>query len=153
MSSLLRRLRALWKRPAVETPPVRVSPPLPAPPAVPPPARLPAHDSAHAFGHAQFVNDELVYTVLRTCHDPEIPLNIVDLGLIYGVRVDDDRVEVTMTLTTPGCGMGGQISRDAEERILALPGIREAKVEIVWDPPWTPERISPDGRKTLGLPE
>lgn len=153
MPSLLRRLRALWKKPATETPPVRVSPTRPAPPAVPLRASLPAHDPTHALGHAQFVNDELVYTVLRTCHDPEIPLNIVDLGLIYGVRVDDDRVEVTMTLTTQGCGMGGQISRDAEEKILALPGIREAKVEIVWDPPWTPERISPDGRKTLGLPE
>ncbi len=82
MPSLLRRLRALWKKPATETPPVPVPPPLPAHPAVPPPARFPAHDPTHAFGHAQFVNDELVYTVLRTCHDPEIPLNIVDLGLI-----------------------------------------------------------------------
>lgn len=152
MPSLLRRLSALWKKPQTETP-VRVSPSLPERPAVPPRSSLAEPDHAQAFGHAQFVNDELVYTVLRTCHDPEIPLNIVDLGLIYGVRVKDDRVEVTMTLTTQGCGMGGHISRDAEEKILALPGIREAKVEIVWDPPWTPERISADGRKTLGLPE
>jgi metal-sulfur cluster biosynthetic enzyme len=95
----------------------------------------------------------LIYTVLRTCNDPEIPLNIVDLGLIYGVRIENDRVAVQMTLTTQGCGMGGHISQDAEEKILALPGVQDAKVEIVWDPPWTPEKISPEGRKTLGLPE
>lgn len=105
------------------------------------------------FAHVQFLNEELIYTVLRTCHDPEIPLNIVDLGLIYGVQIDEDKVNVTMTLTTQGCGMGGYISQDAREKILSLPGVSEAKVDIVWEPAWTPERISPEGRKTLGLPD
>jgi metal-sulfur cluster biosynthetic enzyme len=101
----------------------------------------------------QFLNEELIYTALRTCYDPEIPLNIVDLGLIYDVRIAGECVDVKMTLTTQGCGMGGYISREAEEKILSLPGVGEAKVEIVWDPPWTPEMISREGRKTLGLPE
>jgi metal-sulfur cluster biosynthetic enzyme len=79
-------------------------------------------------------------------------LNIVDLGLIYGVQIEGERVAVKMTLTTQGCGMGGYISRDAEEKILSLPGVQEARVELVWDPPWTPEMISPEGRTTLGLP-
>ena len=152
MPSLFQRLSSWWKKP---------QPAAPAP--TPPPARAATNtvtvtsseeaQSKPTFGHAQFLNEELIYTVLRTCHDPEIPLNIVDLGLIYGVQIDNDRVNVTMTLTTQGCGMGGYISRDAQEKILSLPGVSEATVEVVWEPPWTPERISPVGRKTLGLPD
>jgi metal-sulfur cluster biosynthetic enzyme len=104
-------------------------------------------------GQLQFLNEELIYTVLRTCYDPEMPVNIVDLGLVYGVRIDGERIAVKMTLTTQGCGMGGHISRDAEEKLLSLPGVQDAKVEVVWDPPWTPEMISPEGRRALGLPE
>jgi len=96
---------------------------------------------------------EEVYEVLRACYDPEIPLNIVDLGLVYEVSVRDEEVNVKVTLTAPGCGMGGMIATDAEEKILELPGVKEAKVELVWDPPWNPSLISPDGRKVLGLPE
>jgi metal-sulfur cluster biosynthetic enzyme len=99
------------------------------------------------------LDEELVYTALRKCHDPEIPVNIVDLGLVYDVRVAEDRVNVKMTLTTQGCGMGGYIAGEAEEQIRALPGVREAKVELVWDPPWDPSMISPAGRRVLGLPE
>jgi metal-sulfur cluster biosynthetic enzyme len=94
-----------------------------------------------------------VYAALRTCYDPEIPTNIVDLGLVYDVNVDDEKVNVKMTLTAPGCGMGGMIAADAEQKILELSGVKEAKVELVWDPPWDPSMISPEGRKILGLPE
>lgn len=96
---------------------------------------------------------EEVYEVLRACYDPEIPTNIVDLGLVYDVSVHDEKVDVKMTLTAPGCGMGGMIAADAEQRILELPGVKEARVELVWDPPWNPSMISPEGRKALGLPE
>lgn len=96
---------------------------------------------------------EEAYEVLRTCYDPEIPVNIVDLGLVYDVSIHDEAVNVKMTLTAPGCGMGGMISMDAEEKLLELPGVKEARVELVWDPPWNPSMISPEGRKILGIAE
>ena len=96
---------------------------------------------------------EEVYDTLRTCYDPEIPVNIVDLGLVYEVQVADHKIDVKMTLTARGCGMGGYIASEAEEKLLELPGVAEAKVELVWDPPWDPRMISPAGRKILGLPE
>jgi metal-sulfur cluster biosynthetic enzyme len=96
---------------------------------------------------------EEVYEVLRTCYDPEIPVNIVDLGLVYGVHIAAQKVDVTMTLTARGCGMGGYIASEAEQKLLELPGVEEAKVELVWDPPWEPSMISPEARKMLGMPE
>jgi metal-sulfur cluster biosynthetic enzyme len=153
MPSLFQRLSSLWKKPQPAAP-VRTPPP--SPPARAMTNTVTSSEKAQPepiFGHVQFLNEELIYTVLRTCNDPEIPLNIVDLGLIYGVQIDNDRVNVTMTLTTQGCGMGSYIARDAQEKLLSLPGVSEAAVEIVWEPPWTPERISPEGRKTLGLPD
>src|ERR1700683_2207202 len=95
--------------------------------------------------------EELVWAQLRQCFDPEIPLNIVDLGLVYGVSVHDGQANVKMTLTSPGCHLGGQIAGNVQERLLALDAIQEANVELVWDPPWHQSMISPDGRKTLGL--
>ena len=96
-----------------------------------------------------------VWTVLRTCYDPEIPVNIVDLGLVYDMRIapegETSRVDVKMTLTAQGCGMGGSIAADARHKILALPGVADAAVDIVWDPPWTPQMISPEGRERLGM--
>lgn len=102
------------------------------------------------------VTEDTVWEALRGCFDPEIPVNIVDLGLIYDLRLDalaDGRqsVEVRMTLTAPGCGMGPTIARDAQRRIEALPGIGQASVNIVWDPQWTPHMISPAGRAQMGL--
>ena len=97
--------------------------------------------------------EEEVYEVLRTCYDPEIPVNIVDLGLVYDVQVAEQKVDVKMTLTARGCGMGGYIASEAEQKLLELPGIDEAKVEIVWEPPWEPSMISPEARKMLGMPE
>src|SRR5213594_4696395 len=96
-----------------------------------------------------------VWQALKTCYDPEIPVNIVDLGLIYDMHVDQlsdgARVDVKMTLTAQGCGMGTSIAADARNKILDLPGVVEADVQVVWDPPWTPEKISPEGRALLGI--
>jgi len=101
-------------------------------------------------------SEEAVWGALRTCFDPEIPINIVDLGLIYDLAIEpapDGRnsVEVKMTLTAQGCGMGPVIAEDARSKIAALPEVASAKVHIVWDPVWTPQMISDDGRKILGL--
>jgi metal-sulfur cluster biosynthetic enzyme len=94
-----------------------------------------------------------IYEVLRDCYDPEIPLNVVDLGLIYGVELSGDAVTVKMTLTGPGCSMGSMIATTIEDRLLGIPDCNRATVEIVWEPPWSPERISAAGRKRLGLEE
>lgn len=101
-------------------------------------------------------SEEGVWAALRTCFDPEIPLNIVDLGLVYDLSIENHgdsgrTVEVKMTLTAPGCGMGPIIAEDARKKIAALPTVAAAKVHIVWDPMWTPHMISDEGRKVLGL--
>jgi metal-sulfur cluster biosynthetic enzyme len=93
----------------------------------------------------------LVWDQLRQCYDPEIPLNIVDLGLVYNVTIAGGQANVKMTLTSPGCHLGGQIAGNVQERLLALDAIEEANVELVWDPPWHQSMISTEGRKTLGL--
>jgi metal-sulfur cluster biosynthetic enzyme len=97
-----------------------------------------------------------VVEALRTCYDPEIPVNIVDLGLIYSVKFDpapDDKqdVNVDMTLTAQGCPEHVNISMQVKSRLEQLPGIRNAAVNVVWTPPWTPERLSADARKQLGI--
>jgi metal-sulfur cluster biosynthetic enzyme len=97
------------------------------------------------------VSQELVYAALRECFDPEIPVNVVDLGLIYDVKIIDDWVGVKMTLTTPGCGMSGIIAQNVRNRVLAVEGVKDADVRIVWEPAWTPERMSADARKRLGF--
>ena len=102
-------------------------------------------------GEAQTGLEDLVWAELRQCFDPEIPLNIVDLGLVYAVSVLDSQANVKMTLTSPGCHLGGQIAGNVQERVLSLEAIQEANVEVVWDPPWHQSMISPEGRKTLGL--
>jgi metal-sulfur cluster biosynthetic enzyme len=97
------------------------------------------------------VTKEQVYEVLQTCYDPEIPVNIVDLGLVYDVEVNDDKVAVKMTLTAPGCGMGTMIANDARAKILDLEGVEDATVDLVWDPPWDPSRISEEAKQKLGI--
>jgi probable FeS assembly SUF system protein SufT len=109
-----------------------------------------------AAGASEECVEGMVWDALRTCYDPEIPLNIVDLGLVYDLSLEpsaDGRknVEVKMTLTAPGCGMGPVIAEDARAKIAALPGVAEAKVHIVWDPAWTPGMMSTEGRQILGL--
>ncbi len=95
--------------------------------------------------------EELVWGELRRCYDPEIPLNIVDLGLVYNVAVQGSQANIKLTLTSPGCHLGGQIAGNVQERVLALDSIDEANVELVWDPPWHQSMISAEGRKALGL--
>lgn len=154
MSSLFRRISALWKKEPAPVPLPPVDPPSVAPPL--PPLTTPIVQSqpvTQLSDPSQPLSEDLVFQALRKCRDPEIPVNIVDLGLIYDVRIADDLVNIKMTLTTQGCGMGGYISQEAEEQIRSLPGVREATVEIVWDPPWDPSMISEAGRKVLGLPE
>lgn len=92
-----------------------------------------------------------VLEALKDVYDPEIPYNIVDLGLVYGVKIDGGVVDVTMTLTFPGCGMGPYIANNVRERILELDDIEDANVEMVFDPPWSPEKISADVKQELGI--
>ncbi|NQU27721.1 MAG: metal-sulfur cluster assembly factor [Candidatus Marinimicrobia bacterium] len=99
------------------------------------------------------VTKEQVMEVLYECYDPEIPVNIVDLGLIYDVSVEQDSALVTMTLTTPGCPMHSQISANVRESILKLEGLVDVEVKMVFDPRWTVEMITPAGREKLGLPQ
>ena len=94
---------------------------------------------------------EQVYEALQTCYDPEIPVNIVDLGLIYDVQVEEGKVVVKMTLTAPGCGMGGMIAGQARQKILDLPDVEDATVDLVWDPPWDPSMMSTEARQKLGV--
>jgi len=97
------------------------------------------------------VTQDEVMNALRNCYDPEIPINIVDLGLIYGVHVDGKTVNVEMTLTAPGCPMHSLIARDVKQKVEALADVEEANVKVVWEPPWTPERMSEDAKKKLGF--
>ncbi len=90
-----------------------------------------------------------VMSALRNCYDPEIPVNIVDLGLIYGVAIVDDSVKVRMTLTTMGCPAHAYLMHQVQTEIEKIPGVKTAEVEIVWEPPWTPDKMSPEARKRL----
>ncbi len=106
------------------------------------------------------VTEDEVRSALKQCYDPEIPVNIVDLGLIYAVRLesvaDGDQkarqdVSVDLTLTSPGCPSHVMIGEQVKARLEQLPGIRTATVNVVWTPPWTPERLSPEARTQLGI--
>jgi probable FeS assembly SUF system protein SufT len=102
------------------------------------------------------VDEKAVWEVLKTCYDPEIPVNIVDLGLVYDMQIapqpsGGNRVDVKMTLTAMGCGMGPHIAANVQNKLLGLPGVDEANVEIVWDPPWNQSMITDDGKKRLGI--
>ena len=97
------------------------------------------------------VTKDEVLEALRDVYDPEIPVNIVDLGLVYEVDVDEGDVDVQMTLTFAGCGMGPYIAQQAEWRLAEVDGIEDINVDLVFDPPWTPEMITEEGKKLLGL--
>ena len=102
------------------------------------------------------VDKDTLWEALKTVFDPEIPVNIVDLGLVYSLECNDhenggNKVEMQMTLTAPGCGMGPVIADDAKARLEALNGVTEASVDIVWDPPWDQEMITEEGKMVLGL--
>ncbi len=107
-----------------------------------------------------FVDEEDIWAKLKTCYDPEIPVNIVDLGLIYECEVhpiEPGNIQagniavIKMTLTAPGCGMGPYIVDDVKRKVLEVPNVFDAKVELVWDPPWGQDMMSEEAQLTLGL--
>ncbi len=99
---------------------------------------------------AQMSTKDLAMEVLKECYDPEIPLNIVDLGLIYDVDLGKDALKIKMSLTAPGCPSGEEIKLDILSKLKEA-GFPNPKIDLVWDPPWTAERISEEGRKVLGI--
>jgi len=108
------------------------------------PSAIPADEMAR-------MSDEIV-TALKTVYDPEIPADIYELGLIYKVDIGDDRlVNVEMTLTTPNCPAAAELPTQVENAVASVPGVREAKVNIVWDPPWDPSRMSDEARAVLNM--
>jgi metal-sulfur cluster biosynthetic enzyme len=102
------------------------------------------------------LTEENVLSALKQCYDPEIPVNIVDLGLIYGVRFEaadagQQDVSIDLTLTAQGCPAHVEIGEQVKARVEQLPDVRNVTVNVVWNPPWTPERLSPEARKQLGI--
>ena len=101
------------------------------------------------------VDEKAVWAQLKTCYDPEIPVNIVDLGLVYDCNItplpEGAKVNVKMTLTAPGCGMGPAICAEARSKILTIPGVADADVDLVWDPAWNQGMISETGKMQLGM--
>ena len=96
------------------------------------------------------ITEEIVYDALKEVHDPELPVSIVDLGLIYDTQISGQNVQVKMTLTTPGCAMGAHIAGQAE-MALKNAGADNVLIEVIWDPPWNPDMISEEGKKKLGI--
>lgn len=131
----------------------------------PPKAAAPVATAPAAAGPP--ADEKAVWDVLKTIFDPEIPVNVVDLGLVYAVRLvplpaiqpdsgravgaDGLRLEIDMTLTAPGCGMAGVLKTDVEAKLAALPAVKEVKVEIVWEPPWSREKMSEAAKLQLGM--
>jgi probable FeS assembly SUF system protein SufT len=111
------------------------------------------------MGEGGALDDKAVWDQLKTCYDPEIPVNIVDLGLVYDCSItrpaegsnEGAKILVQMTLTAPGCGMGPTLAAEAKSKLESIPGVDEANVELVWDPPWNQSMISEAGKMKLGL--
>lgn len=97
------------------------------------------------------LSEERVREILMTCYDPEIPVNIVDLGLIYGIAVEDGDVKIKMTLTALGCPLSPFIKEDIERRMKNAEKVKNVQIEIVWDPPWSPEKMSKVAHDILGI--
>lgn len=97
------------------------------------------------------ITEEVIYEALRECNDPEIPVDIVSLGLVYGVTIVDDWVGVKMTLTSPGCPASNFISQQVKDRLKKVPGVGDADVRIVWQPEWNASRMSDEAKKKLGV--
>ena len=112
--------------------------------------------AADAAAQAGKSTEELVWDQLRTCYDPEIPVNIVDLGLVYKCEVSDlpegrKKVDVRFTLTAPGCGMGDTLKEDIRSKLLSVPGVAEADVQVLFDPPWSMAMMSDAAKLQLGM--
>ncbi len=123
-------------------------------PMAPPPG--PAQTAAAGAVPEGAFSEQAVWEQLKTVYDPEIPVDIVELGLIYECKHEatpqgGERVDIKMSLTAPGCGMSEVLKRDVEQKVSRLPGVREVQVEVVFDPPWTPERMSDAAKLKLGL--
>ncbi len=95
------------------------------------------------------ITRDQVIDVLKSCYDPEIPVNIWDLGLIYDVTIVGGEIDIKMTLTAMGCSMGPQLVSEIQSKMLTVDGVEDCRVEMVWSPPWSPERLSDDGRLQL----
>jgi probable FeS assembly SUF system protein SufT len=113
-------------------------------------------EAAEATEDAREFNEQMIWDILKTVYDPEIPVNIVDLGLIYSCKISDvqpegKRVAIDMSMTAPGCGMGGVLKADIEARLARLPSVKEVQVEVVFDPPWDMSRMSEAARLQLGF--
>ena len=122
----------------------------------PPAAAAAAAAEPAAVPDSSPLTEEQVLEKLRTCYDPEIPVNIVDLGLVYDLQIQPlpaggNRVEIKMTLTAPGCGMGPVLQQDVEAKVSSIPGVKEAGVFLVWDPPWSRDMLSEAARLELGM--
>jgi len=102
-------------------------------------------------GEIRQFSEEDVWNALRECYDPEIPVNIVDLGLVYDVEINGSSIAVTMTLTAPGCGMAPVIAEDVKMRLVQIQGVKEAKVNVVFTPIWNQSMMSEAARRTLGI--
>ena len=116
----------------------------------------PETGAQHATPTAGEFNDQLVWEQLKSVYDPEIPVNIVDLGLIYECQISDaeaggKKIDVKMSMTAPGCGMGNVLKADVEQKLSHLPSVKQVSVEVVFDPPWNPTRMSEAARLQLGL--
>jgi FeS assembly SUF system protein len=97
------------------------------------------------------ITKEMVKEKLRECYDPEIPINIVDLGLVYDIQIQAGAVRVQMTLTARGCPMAGFFVEEVKKKLREIEGVTNTDVELVWDPPWSPERISDEAKNNLGF--
>lgn len=111
-------------------------------------AAKPAEADPHGVGGDLY---EAVVAALKDIYDPEIPVNIYDLGLIYNVEIDEGHVLITMTLTTPHCPVAESMPGEVELRVGAVPGVGDAEVNLVWDPPWSPASMSDEARLELGM--
>lgn len=107
--------------------------------------------TAATQGAALRVDADSLRLALRDVIDPELGLNIVDLGLVYDLRVEGGRAVITMTMTTPGCPAAGTIEHGVRQRVDMVPGIEAVDVVVVWDPPWSPHRMSEDAKRQLGF--
>ncbi|MBC7844592.1 MAG: metal-sulfur cluster assembly factor [Gemmatimonadaceae bacterium] len=110
-----------------------------------------APDIEESAGSVDAVTLDQAKLVLRRVKDPELNLNIVDLGLIYDIQVDGADINVDMSLTSPGCPSGPEIMGEAEKQLRTVPGVGDVKINLIWSPPWTPDRIEPRVRTYLGF--
>jgi len=95
------------------------------------------------------IDTEEVYAALRECYDPEIPVNVVDLGLIYTLKIEGSAVDITMTLTAIGCPVGPEVMAEVESKVLEVPGVEKCDVTLTFEPPWTPDKMTEDARWEL----